>query len=59
MSFTVLEGLKGIPKTAALSVVSTRAAIQEDLCICSNCKTCTFFIYIVFCFLHLVLSRDL
>lgn len=45
-----------IPKSAALLIVSERAETWGNLCICSNCKTCTFYLY---CFLHILLSREL
>lgn len=56
LCFTALAGWWIIPKKAALLIVSERAWIGGNLCICSNCKTCTFYLY---CFLHLLLSREL
>lgn len=56
ISFTVLARWWIIPKSAALLIVSERAEIWGNLCICSNCKTCTFYLY---CFLHILLSREL
>jgi len=54
--FTTLARWWIIPKSAAVLIVSERAEIWGNLCICSNCKTCTFYLY---CFLHILLSREL
>lgn len=56
ISFTTVARWWIIPKSAALLIVSERAEIWGNLCICSNCKTCTFYLY---CFLHILLSREL